>query len=616
MRTHGIGKPPLPVAPTVTLSFAPASPKAGDMVIVTAAVTGNPLPTALDSIAVTLDGVSQALNSTGSVGLTAFQRRFFARATGSISATATVSNSEGTASDTKGAVITAPLQVASVSGFGSSSMEGDAATTTAKQAINLAQVMHGAATLRNKGIAGTVLQNSPDAGGSARASNGRDRFAADLLGANQSERLIILYGANDLRYTGAPATFNLANFITDLREILNGLLTGGYSRDQIVLCSPNWYPDTTYDIGSAGFTGSNRTIHEQYVQACADIAAEYGVAYGDLYAKMRDLGQLLLMSADGLHCNDLGHEVIAHAFMTAAATNALAIPIVGGGSMSAPSELSLDWAAASGATGYTVQIGGAGTYRFDAGALSTASLAAVFAGLPDGTYLARIRAEFGSASGPWTFWPAGIAITSGVGRTVTGADDFTGDPGTTLLTALTADVGTWVKHPLSTGDAATINGGGALRGPSSTSKFHVAIIDDEPLGADGVYVELDYVIRSNSAQLTAYAVARCDASSLTFIAAGYNGSLWRILKYVAGAATVLGSYSLVETIGATPVIRLEVENGAQRLYRDDVLLVSTAEPDAGMGSLGEGLGLRIGAGTTSWTSTTGPQVTAIRVGPL
>ncbi|WP_395543692.1 GDSL-type esterase/lipase family protein [Neotabrizicola sp. sgz301269] len=590
--------------PTLSLALSPASPGPGDLVTLTGIAGGTPLATDFASLTATIGGTALQLAGAGLV------RSFVARP-GALALSASITTSAGTAGASLSGSVAAGPSATSVIGFGSSTMEGDNASVAAARALDLIAATLGAGTIRNKGLSGTVLQNSPDASLAPRADNGRDRFAADLLGANRSARLYLLYGANDLRYTGAPATFNLAGFATDMREVLNGLLMGGYSRDQIILGSPNWYPDATYSVGSTGFTGSNRTIHESYVAECGFIAAEYGLAYADVYAKMRDLGGTALMSADGLHCNDAGHQVIAHAFLTAAPNN-LRATVIPGTASGGVGILTLAWTATSGATGYEVEYGIAGSYAY--GNRQTVTVTSASAtGVAAGSYYARVRAVFADGTGPWSFWPAALVVTaSGGGDVVTGQQAFTGTSGA-LLTDLTPALGAWSRHSLSTGQASIASTGDALRGPGTTSQFIVGTIDDEVL-ATKVFVEMDVLIRSNSAQLTSYAVARCAADSLTFLAAGYNGSAWRILKYVAGATTVLGTYSLTEAIGATPVLRFEVEAGAQRLYRNGVLLLTTTEPDSGLGILGNGLGLRLGAGSTAWTSTTGAQVTAIRVG--
>jgi len=598
-----------PAAPSLALIFSPANPAVGDLVTVTGLAGGNPAPTDFDTLSVTIGGTAVSLAGSG------LSRTFVARA-GAVATSASVSTTEGSANATLSGDITAGTTVSSVIGFGSSTTEGDGASATATRALNLIAVAMGAGTIRNKGIAGTVLQNSPDASGAARASNGRDRFAADLLGANLSERLYILYGANDLRYTGAPATFNLAGFANDMREVMNGLLLGGYAREAIVIGSPNWYPDTTYSVGSTGFTGSNRTVHEAYVAECLAIATEYGVAYADVYGKMRDLGGTVLMSADGLHANDAGHQVIAHAFLKASQSNARATPLLGTASSPDLQQLSLAWSAVSGAVSYTVETGLAGSYAFNESVTVTA-LSQLFTGLAAGSYVARVRANFADGAGPWSFWTTQVAVSDAATpvRTITGQDSFIGETPVTLVENLVPDLGTWAKHALSTGAAAITSDGNALRGPGSTSQFCVATLDNQALGS-GVFVELDFVVRSNNAQLTSYAVARAASDSLTFLAAGYNGSAWRILKYVAGSVSVVGTYSLAEAVGATPTMRFEVESGVQRLYRNDVLVLTTNVLDADLGTPGTGLGIRIGAGTTAWSSSNGAPFTGIRVGRL
>ncbi|MCF8486658.1 MAG: hypothetical protein K9G71_15740 [Rhodobacteraceae bacterium] len=598
-----------PTAPSVTLSILPTNPVAGDLVTVTGNVSGAPLPSSFSAISVTIGGVAMSLAGSG------LQRTFIARG-GALSASATVTTSSGSGSTTLSVSVTPGVVLTSVVGFGSSTMEGVGASSTGTQTLNLTAGVLAAPIIRNRGVSGTVLQNSADASGFPRANNGRDRFVSALLGSNKSDRAFLLYGSNDLRYTAAPATFNVAGFANDLREVLNGLLTGGYSPSEIVLASPNWYPDSTYSIGSAGFTGSNRATHESYVTISSQIASEYGLLYADVYSKMRDLGAETLIGADGLHCNDAGHQVIAHAFLTAAVNNSRAAVVPGLASMSAASTLELSWGAVPGAIEYRAEAGIEGSYSYPLSA-TTSGTVQDFSGLAPGNYLGRVRAEFVDGPGPWSFWSLAVAISDGVGvgRIVTGEDSFVGQTPSVVLTDLPADLGAWVRHSLSTGNAVTTTDGNSVRGPSSNSQFMVATIDAQPL-ADGVFVELDFLIRSNSAQLTTYAVARASTSQLTFIAAGYNGSAWRILKYVAGAVTVLGSYALTESIGATPVMRFEVQTGVQRLYRNDVLVLTTNEPDSGLGAFGTGLGVRMGAGSASWTSATGGQITGLRVGTL
>lgn len=530
-----------------------------------------------------------------------------------VSGVGTFDAADEPASNEAGVTPPPPLTVSSVIGFGSSTLVGTGASSPSASAMRLVAAALGASTVRNAAISGTVLQNSPDSSGSPRANNGRDRFASALLGANKSDRVFILYGANDLRYTAAPATMNVSNFSNDLKEVMNGLLEGGYTRNQIVLASPNWYPDEAYAVGSEGFTGSNRTIHEQYVAACADISEEYGVAYADVYGQMRDGGGASLSSGDGIHPNDAGHSVIASAFLSAEqlntrpATTLLSAAQVGNG-------VAVSWVSTPGATGYEVSIGTAGSYTYPTTA-TVGGTSHVFSSLSSGVYRVRIRPIFSDGVGPWSFFGTDVTFVAEGSPALAGSVSFAGQTPNTLMTNTTPSEGTWTRHPLSTGNGAVTPSGAALMGPSSTSQFDIGTLAELPISG-GVFVELDFLIRSNSAQLTTYAVARVSGSSLTFIAAGYNGSAWRVLKYTDGSISVVGTYSKVEAIGSTPQMRFEVEVGEQRIYLDGVLVLTTNIPDVDLGAVGDGVGLRVGAGSAAWSSTKGGQVTALRVGAL
>ena len=215
-------------------------------------------------------------------------------------------------------LLNAPLSLqgkSSVVTFGDSITAGQGATTTNDRWVNIvANSMR--APLTNEGIAGTVLQNSNDGGGSPRTDNGRDRYVADLTGAAKKNICIINYGLNDLRYTGG-GDFSLANYVNDYQEILTGLLADGYAATDIVLCSPYWIPDAGYSSGSAGFTGSTRTIHEQYVAAVRSLAQSNGTLYADVYEFMKGSGGSALIGGDNIHPNDSGHLAIAKSVMQA-----------------------------------------------------------------------------------------------------------------------------------------------------------------------------------------------------------------------------------------------------------------------------------------------------------
>jgi lysophospholipase L1-like esterase len=173
------------------------------------------------------------------------------------------------------------------------------------------------ATLSNMGRSGTTLQNSLMHTGAPRPGNGRDRYMADLLGANRADAIAILYGFNDARYTAAPATFNHDGFVRDYREVLAGLLAGGYAPDAIVLGSPPYIGDIGFGVGSDGFTGQSRGNFQRYVRTVELLAEEFGAYYAAVNETMGAEGADALISDDHVHPNARGQAKIAEIFAAA-----------------------------------------------------------------------------------------------------------------------------------------------------------------------------------------------------------------------------------------------------------------------------------------------------------
>lgn len=171
--------------------------------------------------------------------------------------------------------------------------------------------------LLNASKSGTVMQHRADASGSPRPDNGRSRLGM-VTGSNLSEYYEILHGFNDMRYTGAPATMNLANFITDYTFVVDSLIDAGVSPANITIGSPCWATNALYTTGSTGFTGSSRTIHEQYVAALYTLAFQKGCKYAAVYERMRDNGGASLIDADNVHANAAGSVQIQLAMAGAA----------------------------------------------------------------------------------------------------------------------------------------------------------------------------------------------------------------------------------------------------------------------------------------------------------
>lgn len=169
----------------------------------------------------------------------------------------------------------------------------------------------------NNGVSGSVVQNRADSGGSPRPNNLRARHVSALMGAQLSERYEFLPAFNDMRYTAAPATMNYANAMTDLEFVIDALLTAGVPVSGITIGSLVWGRDALYTTGSAGFTGSSRTIHEQYCAGIYDICYRKGLKYAPVYERMRDNGGTSLIDADNVHANSAGSAQIALAMAEA-----------------------------------------------------------------------------------------------------------------------------------------------------------------------------------------------------------------------------------------------------------------------------------------------------------
>ena len=210
----------------------------------------------------------------------------------------------------KGGGVPFPSAFADFVVIGDSTVVGESGTSGAAFGwVGLLATLYGATAL-NRGIGGTVLQNSADAGGSPRSNNMRDRYLSDMTGASKRAFAFVAGGGNDGRYTAAPATFNVENYTNDLREMLWGLLAAGYQQSDICVVAPIWKSDVGLNTGSAGFTGQSRAGYEAFVEAAKSVAREFGVYLADAYAAVRDNGAEALISADDIHLNDAGHQVV------------------------------------------------------------------------------------------------------------------------------------------------------------------------------------------------------------------------------------------------------------------------------------------------------------------
>jgi len=469
-----------------------------------------------------------------------------------------------------------PASVASLVAFGDSITNGANATAGSEWRTLVADAL--GATQLNKGIAGTVLQNSNDSGGSPRADNGRDRYVADLLGANKQEMAIIAYGFNDARYIAAAATFNVAAFVGDYREILDGLIAGGYPLDRIVLVTPYYITNTGLVTGSTGFAGQTRAGFLLYVEAVRRLAREYGVYLADAYAAMLANGGDALIGSDDIHPEDPGHLVIANAILAARRLPAT-------GDVTAPTILSADSFEMPNGFDASLQLladepvtwtktGGADASLFTlTGSLLT---------LPAQTYASPADADANNQ------YEVVVTATDAAGRTATQAitavvlvtagflfDSFT-DADNTVITAHTPEVGgSWVVQPGTAPPTANLITSNRLRADANSGIYQAA---GTPPTAD-YYVEAR-LRRMGTGSARVGVAGRMSTSANTFYFAHWSSVAtgWQLFKTVAGTSTQLGSTSSAAfNVGDEHTVRLTMDGSTIAMSVDGVELVSVTD---------------------------------------
>lgn len=137
----------------------------------------------------------------------------------------------------------------------------------------------------NLGVQGGKLMGS-------LASSGVVRYA-DLNRASVSKAVLML-GTND-----ASAAYS-SQFLTDYNTILSGLIAGGLTADNIVVCSLPYCTDTT-----------SRPLarQEAYANAAEEAANTFGCRFVDVYSFT--LANPSYIHADTIHLTSIGHGAVA-----------------------------------------------------------------------------------------------------------------------------------------------------------------------------------------------------------------------------------------------------------------------------------------------------------------
>jgi hypothetical protein len=456
--------------------------------------------------------------------------------------------------------------------IGDSITEGQVATSPEKRWANRFAAARNA-TLLNQGIPGTVLENSADSGGSARANNMRDRFVADTLGANKRAAVVVAGGFNDGRYVGAPATFNATQYGVDLREMLNGWIIGGYPRDRIFVFAPYYITDAGLESGTAGFTGQTRSGFEAFGAEARAAVLEYGVWLYEPYPYMRDHGYV--PDPDNIHPPDTGHAMIAAgAELNTTRLNTAPVPAIAVSSPGSGQIAVTITAPPSGTvTNYTVQYGVEGSLTFGT-TQDVSGLSATWSGLALGSYRVRLRANFADGThSAWVFADNALPVSA---AGVFMYASFTATAGT-ALTSYTGEIGgTWtVQSGASPSSPSAISATGTLFSASTAGIYQAS---GTPASAN-YYVEADFVFKSTIAGDSVALAARMAPSANTFVWGGWSQTSggWRIFKTVAGTQTQLGSTYSDTFTGGFKRVRLTVNSTTYSLSVDGVEVISVTD---------------------------------------
>lgn len=201
-----------------------------------------------------------------------------------------------------------PAAISSAVFFGDSITVGQGASSTAKRWSSLVANFISLKEI-NKGISGTVLQNSYP----VLVNNGIDRYQNDIF-PYKLAKVFILYGLNDLRYNGA--NFFVSAYQIDLNTVVSGLILAGFVPTHITVGSPPYMLPSCYDEDFP-FNAGSIPKHQQYRDATKTVAIANGCKWADIYQAMLNSTDSLI-SPDGVHPNDTGHQLIASTILAAA----------------------------------------------------------------------------------------------------------------------------------------------------------------------------------------------------------------------------------------------------------------------------------------------------------
>lgn len=471
------------------------------------------------------------------------------------------------------------------------------------------------ATLTMKGVSGSVLQNSADASASPRADNGRDRFSlastaanGGILGSNRKDALFIALGFNDARYIGAPGTFNVAGYLNDYREMMNGILADGGAPDQIYVASPWYITDTglnTYG-SDPNFAGQTRSGFEAFVAAARSVATEFGVQYTDMYAALNTATFIANVGAsDNIHPTNAGHAEIRDAWINRTERPNTRNRPASVSSTGGAGEIVATCSAVTGATSYEfVPING---YADGATTTSASPTSVTIPSLAAGNYRVKARAVFsGGVKGPWAFATSDATVTA-AGGTIFLRAEFAGALDT-LITAYTPDVGgAFVAVPSVSGNSQPfLTGNGRIYNRGTASVFY----NNAAPGTADYYCEATFDFLSAVASETIGVGVRASSAAHTLYFARWSGGNWQLFKTVTGSSIQLGSNYADAFTSGSRTLRLQAQGSSLKVFLDGVEIISATDTDI------TAAGFASTRGSAAQTATTGRQMTRLEASTL
>lgn len=170
-------------------------------------------------------------------------------------------------------------------------------------------------------------------------------------------------------------------------------------------------------------------------------------------------------------------------------------------------------------------------------------------------------------------------------------DTFTGTNGTTLQSHTSDSGHSWTKL---TGSDMQINNNTVYNTTFSVTMYYSSAIPA------GVEYDVEATIKTlNSSKNGCGVGGRISTSATTFYSARFKSTpQWELNKYIAGVATLLGSYA-GDYPSTAKVVKLEIRDATKKLYVDGVERVSSVDNEitaAGRPGVGHGAG-----GNDPWT---------------